>query len=368
MKSFKSFWGSVELLMATTIGAGIFSLPYVFKEAGWLLGIFYMVIFAPAIIFVHRLYWLSLEKEQEKKRLLGLVEKYFGKGAFYLSFLAIFGGLIFVLTAHLTIVQQFLRIAIPGFDSQVAVIIFWLLASLPMLFNLKHIVETELPGVAIITGIIIFVVFTGDSGSFLNLPAVNFNNILLPLGAILFSLSGWTAIEPMFEWQRKNGSRKPFSALALGTFFSACLYFLFVIGILDSSSSISTDTISGLSSWPLWKLGIIGWLGILAMWISYTPVSLEIKNELEKDLRLPRLLSFAIPFLLPLLIFLSGFFNFLSIISLAGGVFLALQYVFIILVSKKILKLSGLRKFFANLLMFVFMAAAIYEIYYFAVR
>ena len=68
MPKIKSFWGSVELLMATTIGAGIFSLPYVFKESGWLLGIFYMAVFGPVVIFVHRLYWLSLEKKKEKSR------------------------------------------------------------------------------------------------------------------------------------------------------------------------------------------------------------------------------------------------------------------------------------------------------------
>ncbi len=368
MSEFKSFWGSVELLMATTIGAGMFSLPYVFKESGWLLGIFYMVVFSSAIVFVHRLYWLSLEKEKEKRRLLGLVERYFGKGAFYLAFLSIFAGLIFVLAAHLTIVQQFLRLALPGVDNQTAVIIFWLLASLPALFNLRHLVETEIPGVVFIVAIVLFIFFTGYKGDFFGSQPVNFNNFFLPFVAMLFSLSGWMAVEPMFEWQKGGKKPRPLRALILGTFLSACVYLLFVFGIIDSAATISPDTISGLWSWPFWKLQVLGWLGIIAMWISYMPVSLEIKNELEKDLHFPRLLSFAIPFLLPVLIFFSGFFNFISIISIAGGVFLALQYVFIILVSKKILKLSGLKKFFANLLIVVFIVAAVYEVYYFGIK
>jgi len=368
MNKIKSFWGSVELLVATTIGAGMFSLPYIFKESGWLLGIFYMVVLGSAIVFVHRLYWLSLEKEKAKSHLLGLVETYLGRGAFYMAFLSVLGGLIFVLTAHLEIVQQFLRIAVPEADNQTAVVIFWLLASLPAFFNIRHLVQTELLGVVSIISIILFIFFTGYGGNFFNFQAINLNNIFLPFGAVLFSLSGWMAIEPMFEWQKNGARSKPLRALAVGTFLPAFVYILFILGILNSASVISSDTISSLLSWPSWKLQVLGWLGILAMWNSYTPVNLEIKNELEKDIHFSRWLSFAVPFLLPAIIFFSGFFNFLSIISLAGGVFLALQYVFIILVSKKILKLSGLRKFFSNLLILVFLAAAIYEIYYFTLR
>lgn len=367
MKSSKSFWGSVELLMATTIGAGMFSLPYVFKESGWLLGIFYVVVFSTAIIFVHRLYWLSLEKCGEKKRLLGLTEKYIGKTAFYLAFVSIFAGLVLILVAHLAIAAQFLKLALPGAGDW-GLIIFWLLASLPLLFNLRHLIETELPGTIFIIGIVLFVLFTGNGINFPSLQAINFNNLFLSVGAILFSLSGWTAVEPMFELQKKNGEAKPLAALFSGTFLSAFVYILFILAIFYSADTVFPDTVSGLSSWPSWKLQIIGWLGILAIWVSYTPVSLEIKNELEKDLRLPRYLSFAIPFFLPLIIFFSEHLSFLSVISLVGGTFLALQYVFILLVSKKILGLSGVTKFFANLLISVFLAVATYEIWYFVIN
>lgn len=376
ISKFKSFWGSVELMMATTIGAGMFSLPYVFKEAGWLLGIFYVAVLTAVIVFVHRLYWLSIEKCGEKRRLLGLVETYLGKTFFYLAVLAILAGLIFVLVAHLAIATQFLRLIFPETGNS-ATAVFWLVASMPLLFNLRRIIETEVPGTVFIIGIVLFIFLTGNGNGIQNVAPANFSNVFLPFGAVLFALSGWTAVEPMFEWQKKNGlpvhytqtgGRKSISALAYGTVFSAFVYMLFVLAIFRSAGTMSPDTISGLSSWPFWKLQIIGWLGVLALWVSYTPTSLEIKNELDKDMRLPRWLSLAVPFLFPPLIFLSQHLSFLNTISLVGGVFLALQYVFIILVSKKVLKLSGLRNFFANLLIFVFMAAAAYEIYYFVVK
>ena len=367
MSRLKSFWGSVGLLAATTIGAGMFSLPYIFKESGWLAGIFYLLLLSVAIIFVHYLYWLTLAKVKEKSRLLGLAREHLGNAAFYVAIVSVIIGLFLTLVVYLILAQHFSRLIMPEPASNFGVVLFWLAASLPLFFKLSRLVGAEFLGTLLMVFIVIFVFITGNGG-FSGIAPIKIENIFLPFGAILFSLAGWTAIEPMFEWQKRNNDSKPLSKLALGTLLSAVVYLLFVLGILGSSDVISPDTLSGLSSWPLWKLQLLGWLGIFAIWTSYVPISLEIKNELEKDLRLPMLFSFTAVLFLPLVLFFSGLFNFLSAIGLVGGVFLALQYVFIILVSKKILALSGLKRFFANLLIFVFMVAAIYEIYYFAVR
>lgn len=367
MKEFKSFWGSVGLLAATTIGAGMFSLPYIFKESGWLAGIFYLLLFGGILIFVHYLYWLSLARVKEKSRLLGLVRERLGNAAFYAAIISVIIGLFLTLVVYLILAQQFSRLIMPESASNFGVVLFWLAASLPFLLKLPRLVMAEFFGTLLMVSAVLFVFATGNGG-FSGIAPIKVENIFLPFGAILFSLAGWTAIEPMFEWQKRNSDSKPLSKLVLGTLLSSAVYLLFVFGILGFNGAISPDTLSGLSSWPLWKLQLLGWLGIFTIWTSYVPISLEIKNELEKDLRLPAAFGLAAVIVLPLLLFLSGFFNFLGAISLVGGVFLALQYVFIILVSKKILALSGSKKFFANLLIPVFLTAVVYEIYYFAVK
>lgn len=367
MKNLKSFWGSVGLLAATTIGAGMFSLPYIFKESGWLLGIFYLLLLGGILIFAHYLYWLSLARVKEKSRLLGLAREHLGNAAFYAAIISVIIGLFLTLVVYLILAQQFSRLIMPEPASNFGAVLFWLIASLPFLLKLPRLVGAEFLGTLLMVFIVMLVFITGHDG-FSGIAPIKIENIFLPFGAILFSLTGWTAIEPMFEWQKRNSDSKPLSKLAFGTILSAIVYLLFIFGIFGSNEAISPDTLSGLSSWPPWKLQLLGWLGIFAMWTSYVPISLEIKNELEKDLHMPAFLSFGVALILPPVIFLSGFFNFLGAIGLAGGVFLALQYVFIILVSKKILALSGLKKFFANLLLFVFLVAAVYEVYYFAVR
>ncbi|HUX35961.1 MAG TPA: hypothetical protein VMV71_02920 [Candidatus Paceibacterota bacterium] len=366
MNKIKSFWGSVGLMAASTIGAGMFSLPYVFSKSGWVLGIFYIFILGCAIVFAHYLYWLTLERVGERQRLLGLVRARLGTAAFYVALVSVIVGLLLTLAVYLILAQDFGKMILPAPFANYGAALFWITVSLPLFLKISRFVGAEFAATAFKIAVVLFVFFISKGGSF-SAPSFNMGNIFLPFGAILFSLAGWTAIEPIFEWHKKNKDANALPELALGTLISAAVYLVFIAAILGSGGAVSSDIFSGLSSWTAWELNIFIILGILAVWTPYLSISLEVKNELEKDLRMPALLSLGAVFLLPPVVFVSGIFNFIGAISIAGGVFSALQYIFIILVSKKILVLSGLKKFFADLLILVFLAAAVYEIYYFTV-
>ena len=138
--------------------------------------------------------------------------------------------------------------------------------------------------------------------------------------------------------------------------------------IFASAGKITEDTLSGLTNWPRWKLNLLGLLGLFAIWTSYLPIALEIKNSIEKDLRWSRIASLALVVFVPLVLIAVGFNNFSAVIGLVGGVFLAFQYLFIIWVSKKVLVLSWPKRILANLLILVFLLVAFYEVYYFVVK
>ncbi len=159
-----------------------------------------------------------------------------------------------------------------------------------------------------------------------------------------------------------------FLAIALGTIAAATLYGFFVLGIASSVRVVTPDVVSGLSSWPLWKKTVLGILGLVALWTSYLPIALEIKNALQNDLRTSRATSALAVFALPLIFVSAGLNNFFRVLGLAGGVFLSLQYLLIVFLAKKILKLTAVKKFFLNLIMAVFILAAVYEVYYFIVQ
>ena len=69
----------------------------------------------------------------------------------------------------------------------------------------------------------------------------------------------------------------------------------------------------------------------------------------------------------PLLLVFAGLSNFLRVISLAGGVFLSLQYVLIALVGQRVLQFRGAKKTFLNFIVLVFLFAVVYEVYFFII-
>lgn len=365
-------FGSAGILAATTLGAGIFALPYAFQESGWLTGLFYLLALGCLIVFVHSLYWRTLSFVHEKQRLLGLTERYMGKWGHAFASAAIIGGLILALVVYLILAGQFIALLFPSSGGALGTLAFWIIGSLPLMVSVRWLAGLESLAAVLMAAliIVIFISSGGAMGESLEIPAVNFKHILFPFGIVLFSLAGWTAIEPMYEYGKKSGGilRRPLGVFALGTGAVVLLYLLFVQGVFNSTSVITPDTVSGLLSWPLWKLKLLGALGLFALWTSYVPISVEIKNSLEKDAQLPKEWGLITAVGAPILLFALGLTSFIDAIGLAGGVFLGLQYVCILFVSRKVLPLGNAARLFANLAIVVFVLAALYEVYHFAIK
>jgi hypothetical protein len=109
-------------------------------------------------------------------------------------------------------------------------------------------------------------------------------------------------------------------------------------------------------------------MGLVAVATVYMPISREIKNALEGDLKWNKWLSRVTIVFLPPLLILAGFNNFLIVVGIVGGLFLSAQYLLIILVGRKALKLSVIQQFFLELVALIFVIAAVYSVYAFIVR
>lgn len=366
----KNFMKLAAIVAAATVGDGVFALPYVFYYAGWLVCLAYLVVLGAVVIMAHAVYLATLEKEGEKQRLLGLTKTYLGEGGFWTGFFAIVVGLLLTLVAYLILGTQFIHLALPLVRLRYAFAAFWVLISIPVFLDDKHVVDLELVGI-ICTSVIIALIFITalPNVTFAAAPAINMQNLFLPFGAILFALAGWTSIEPAYESRKKSGHFSGvWKALAMGTAFAAILYALFAAGILGSATQITADTASGLAMWPLWKKELLAIMGLIAVGTVYLPISREIKNSLEKDLGWNKIESRAVIVLLPPLLIALGLDNFLVVVGLVGGLFLSLQYLLIISVGRRALKLSAVQKFFLDVVALMFILAAIYSIYAFIVR
>jgi len=383
-----SFWRVAAIVTAATVGDGVFALPFVFLQSGWLLSIAYMLVLGAIVVSAHAVYFKTLEHVGEKERLLGLARRYFGAGGFWIGFAAIVIGLLLTLVAYLILGSHFIQLGFPGLPPAAPLVIFWLFVAAIVLMNDSRIVELELLGI-LFTSIVIGLIFLTalPNVNFAGAPVVNWGSAFLPFGAVLFSLAGWTGIEPAYESQRaakKAGAgktsvgsrsrapaRKKFAAwapLALGTAFGALLYILFAAGILGTATQITPDTISGLTSWPVWKRDIVAALGLFAVATVSMPISREIKNSLEKDLRWNKFGSRSLIIFFPIACVLAGLNNFLVVVGIVGGVFLSTQYLLIVSVGRAALKLSLAQKVALDLVGVIFAAAAIYQIASFVVK
>ncbi len=75
----KNFWLAVFSLVGTTIGAGIFSLPYVFAKAGFFMGLAEFIVLVFIVLLVQQILGEITLRTKGHKRLIGLASNYLGR-------------------------------------------------------------------------------------------------------------------------------------------------------------------------------------------------------------------------------------------------------------------------------------------------
>lgn len=372
----KFFWLAVFSLVGTTVGAGIFSLPYVFFKAGFIIGSLEFIFLLGIVLFIQLIFGEIILKAKGKKRLIGLSEEYLGhEWKLPVTISVIFGGF-GVLLVYIILAGYFLSFIINQsiFLSSLAFFTFWFLFTLvkPKIFG----------GIELFFGLLIIIIifFISLFGigriNFGNFSGFNVNNLLLPYGVILFAISGYSVI-PEMEDILGTEKRKIKKAIIYGTLIPAAIYLTFIIIILGVSGSItSQDAISGfstaLNSKTILLAGSI--LGLLAVAEASLSQGVYIKETFLYDLKVNKWLSWLITGAVPLTLFLIGARNLVAVMSVVGALFFAFHAVIILLIHKK-LKSSeiepiyeiGLPNFMYYSIGLFVILGAIVEVWYFFV-
>ncbi|MCS6789132.1 MAG: hypothetical protein NZ484_01010 [Patescibacteria group bacterium] len=346
------------ILIATTIGAGIFSLPYIFYKSGWIINIIYFTFLGTFLTIIHYLYSKIILKIKNYRSFLEINKQNLSPIFYAIAFIAIVFGLTLTLLIYIILGGKFLNIIFPNLNFNLTVLIFWFLCSISFL-SIKFLNSYEAIGTFFIIFIIFFIFLNNPKINYDILP-INFSELFLPFGPILFSLAGWTAIYPMLK--QNNFQKIKIETFGISTLIIVLLYLIFILGILNSSKNISEDALSGLN-WTYHKLIILALLGLFAIWTSYLPIGLELKNSLDE--LFSSKISNLIVFFMPIILFGLDLKDFIKTINLTGGIFLSLQYIFILILIKKLLNLKNYQHILINFLMLIFLGAIIYEIYFF---
>lgn len=384
-KFFEDFLYPTSILSGTIIGAGMFSLPFIFQSVGWFRGISYLGVFIIVFFFVHLMYADIIVRTNGNSHFAKFAKIYLGGWTFYPTIFITVGGMILALTAYLALSVSFGNLlGFAGYGAGVA-FIFWFLGSLGIFINERKLAVAEFLVTGGIFTIIAYIFAVGVKELFggggtpvfspINFSGSGYALYLLPFGPILFSLAGRTAIPPIINYTKKYHEKVAMlkKIILVGTIAPGITYLFFIIGVFGlSRAGVSMDAISGMAPTPFLSLRVIGFLGLIVLLSTYVVVGRGVRDLLHLDSGMKRSLSGCLAVALPWALYLLGFKNFFSLVSFAGGVFLALESVLIIFIWLSVAKkhppglITG--KLPAAVIIFflaIFILGLLYEIFHF---
>lgn len=342
----------------------MFALPYLFNASGILVGVFYLIAAAFIFTLIHLRYADLIEHTSGRHRFAGYAQLYFGKAGFWLGAVVTGLGLTLVLTAYLSLGPVFLRLLVPALGDSLSLYLFWGVGAAAILMSLNRLKNFEfLATIGMLVIILVLFGFGLSKGDVANLPTFDPALILLPYGAVLFALYGRPAISSLKTYFEENNLplRNLRKAIILGTALPAVFYLLFALGIIWlSPQGVTPDSLSGLLLAPAGVVALIGVLGIFAIWTSYFLLGLEVRDILRYDFKLPSFLAIFLTIASPLVLYIAGLRNFIELVTLTGGVFLALESIMVILMHHK---LRGRTNFGEIALIIIFVIGGLYEIF-----
>lgn len=344
---------AIAILVGTTIGAGIFGIPYVVARIGFLPGLVYLLALGGVVLLLNLIYGEVILRTPGDHQLTGYGQIYLGKGGQSLASLGLFVSLYGALLAYLIKIGEFLALIL-GFPYPIVLsLIFFFFASAAIYFGLRAISQIEIVLIAFIIFFIILIALIGvNQISLSNLKTININlqTIGLPYGVILFALTGAASVPEMEEVLRRQ-PHKLKKAIIIGTLIPLLTYFIFTSAIVGiSGKTTSDDAISGLvSHLPQWVVKVGALLGTLTMGTSFLTLGYVLREVWFRDYKLPKTAALSLACLPPLALFLLGAKNFISVLGITGALTGGLTGILIILLHQKASRPAGRHNQQANL-------------------
>jgi len=329
---------AIAVLIGTTVGAGIFALPYAFSKVGFFIGLLYLIVLGLAVLTIEICYAEIVLRTKEEKEMAGYVKTYSGRIGEILIALSLILGIYAALTAYVIGVGTYLEAFFePLFGGNLILwgLIFWFFGSLVCYFGLGLMSRFELfMSVALIAVAIFIFIFSLPHLKIENFVVsnfvFNFKNLFYPFGIILFALGGASAI-PTMKRILKNETAFLKKAVIIGFVVPVVIYTLFAFTVLGvTGGETSEEGIIGLSSFLGNKVLLIGGVfGALAMSTSFFALSFVLKELLRRDYKIKNFYAWGLTVFIPLLLFLLGA-GFARIIGFSGAVLSGFQGIILI--------------------------------------
>ncbi len=321
----KKEWRAVAVLAGTTIGAGMFGLPFVFSKLGFFPTLFYLLGLGAVMALLNLIYGEVILRTPGDHQISGYLRLYLNDNTELLGavntfsfFVSAYGALL----AYGIKIGEFLQMIL-GFGSPILFsVLFYLFACAAFYSGLRSISLLEL----LITGlvvfsIIIFFIFSIGKFDLTHLTGFSPLYLMLPYGVIFFALNGTSVVPEMEEILRKNPEKLK-KSIVVGTLIPIFVYLVFSFVIVGNCGPFtSEDALSCLFPlFPNWIVKLGALIGILAMASSFLTLAYVLRESWFRDFKFSKTAAFLLVILPPFLLYLLGVRNFIRILDFSGAI------------------------------------------------
>lgn len=371
----KRFWLAVATHIGSTVGVGLYGIPFAFQKAGFGVGFLYLVGLVFLVMLTNLLYGEIILRTHERHQYIGYVDKYLNpfirRVNLFIFWTAIYGALIsaaIIVGEFLSNVLSSVVILSPSSFS----FIFMAAASILVFMGLRTVSKIDIAVFIFYLFIIFSIGIVGaDNISLDNFKLTTGNFWFLPFGVILFAMASIIGIPLVREvLVGQEGLLK--KALIFGTIAPALLYIFFAFLVVGISGEATTpDAVSGLFNilGPkiVWLASLFGFFTSSTLFMN---LSVALKESFQRDFYFKHHLAWLLVVLPPLGLFLTGVRNFIDILGLVGGVGIGMKMFFSVLVYVRARKYGdrvpeyslNLPRPILYLMMAIFLFGAVYTV------
>lgn len=303
---------NILLVVGTTVGAGIFSLPLVFKQTGLLPFFILLIVLAYVTLRINIYFAQITHSVKGEHQLPGYVSTVLGKrlgvAAIVLHLFSTYGALIAFASIGGTFLSQLI-----GIPVHIGMMLFFIAATV-LLFQdgkkMESLDELFAAGKGILFVLLVLFAFLFFPYQSYNPGPVVGTNPYLAYGLILFSLTGFSIIPELHPDKQYK------KTLWIAQFLIVLLYIVFAV-------ALSPYAIADSFRFKNQALSIfVNLTGFISVFTTYLMLSMVTKDVYMKDIKMNQKGALGFTAVVPFVAILLNYDGFLKVLSLTGGIFL----------------------------------------------
>ncbi|HLR23751.1 MAG TPA: aromatic amino acid transport family protein [Pseudogracilibacillus sp.] len=325
-----SFWDAVSILVGTGIGAGIMSLAYGAKDAGFPVLVFWIVV-AGLFTTISMLYIAEVTlRTKTPHQLSGLAYKYVGPIGSWIMFAAVFVNSLGALTAYTTGSGDVLA-SLFGIPKIIGSLLFFIPAILVIWFGLKILGAAE----KIITIAMLFMVlllilatFFGPKIQMAYLSFFNISHAIPVFSLVIFTFIAQYTVPELARGLHHDAKKLPL-AIIVGMGLTALLIILVpmaALGLTGPEHVTEVVTIAWADALGQWAFFIANIFTLCAFMTSFWAIGGTLLTNIIDKFKFPsewdlkyRLISLSIVAIPPFIVAYTDVIGFVEVLSITGS-------------------------------------------------